>query len=84
MSVLKNIFEVNTLTLQTQNALQNKHQPDCVPMVHCIIKVQRLRIQSLPDTLAQKRTCLEFHDSTIRFPLEHEGPCFWKQILSID
>ena len=43
------MFEVNTMTLQTYNTLQNQHQPHFGPLDHCRIRVQEFSDKTLLD-----------------------------------
>ena len=77
----KGLCEINTLTLQTYNTLQNQHQPHCGPLYHRIIRVQVFRRHYLLDIPYHIVSCFECTDCLIRFPIALEGPCSWKQIV---
>ena len=77
----KGICEINTLTLQTYNILQNQHQPHCGPLDHWRIRVHGFRRQYLLDIPSYTISCLGFPDCLIKFPLALERPCSRKHIV---
>ena len=80
----KVICEVDTLTLQKQDTLNNKHQSHYGPLDHCRILFQGFIIQSLLEISYHTIPFLEFTGSPIGFPLALEIPCPWKYIVIIN
>ena len=85
--MIKDICEVNTLTLQTYNTLQNQRQTHCGTLYHWITRVQGLRRQYLMDIPSHTIMCLKFPGFLIRFPLALKyhvpGSTFWSATDSL-
>ena len=67
--------------MKMYNTLQSKHQPHYSPLDHWRIRVKRFMRQYLLYTSYNKISRLEFNDTPLRFTLELEVPCSWKDVV---